>query len=513
MILMRMIFPPPEEPEKQPLYFRGAAAPAPDGGLTLTDGAGVRFDTWFNAFFYGAYLRYTRAERARLCLRTSGELCAALFAAGQDGAETLLFQTEVSGEDTRTDFPEYALRELPACGALFLACRARSGSAVVHGGWFESPVVPAPVRVAAVICTYRREQAVSRNARAVERGIFSDPACPARDDLDLLIVDNGRSARIEETPRLTVFPNKNCGGSGGFARGMLEACRELGRYTHVLLMDDDISFEPETLSRTVQFLKAARPSERPLCVGGQMLLEHAPAMQFEAGADYRNGRLAPIGRGLDLSRRECLLENERAPAARYNAWWYCCIPVSAVREKGLPMPFFIKTDDVEYGLRLDADIALLNGIGVWHTAFSEKYSPHLEYYIKRNELTVSAIYGSGAGRLRACWKLLRSCGRAVLNGDARAAAFMLRGCRDFLEGPDFFLRTDAETLNGRLLEANSPSAERRLRALLVVPFRLLPVLAALLLRYPRVRAEYRTRRDELTSAAFWRGQLNIREGE
>ena len=35
------------------------------------------------------------------------------------------------------------------------------------------------------------------------------------------------------------------GGSGGFTRGLLEVCQS-GEYTHVLLMDDDISFEPET---------------------------------------------------------------------------------------------------------------------------------------------------------------------------------------------------------------------------------------------------------------------------
>lgn len=514
MILSRMIFPPVREPEKRALYVRGKAESAPDGGLMLPAGTEVRFDTYFNAFFYGAYLRHTFAERIRLCLLTSGDLQAALVTADQDGNETVLLRTEISGQQEQTAFPEYELSRLPECGALFLVCRGISSSAVLHAGWYESPLTPSAVKVAAVICTYRREREIYQNLQVLEKAIFSDSDCPARKNLDVLVVDNGRSLRLEEMrlegmPQVCVFPNKNCGGSGGFARGMLEACREPGRYTHILLMDDDISFEPETLVRTIQFLKAARPAERPLCIGGQMLLEHKPVIQFESGSGYRNGRLSPSGKGLDLSRRECLLENARPAAVQYNAWWYCCFPVPAVQKYGLPMPFFIKTDDVEYGLRLRPEIVLLNGIGVWHTAFSEKYSPHLEYYIKRNELVVSAIYGSGAGRLSSCRKLIRGYGRAVLTGDTRAVPFLLAAARDFLQGPEFFLRTDAEAWNRRLKEILTHPVEGRLRSLLAAPYRLLPVLISLCLRYPQVRREYQMRQTELTAPDFWRRQLNI----
>jgi len=36
-----------------------------------------------------------------------------------------------------------------------------------------------------------------------------------------------------------LIPNKNVGGSGGFARGLVEALQE-NTYSHFLFMDDDI---------------------------------------------------------------------------------------------------------------------------------------------------------------------------------------------------------------------------------------------------------------------------------
>ena len=51
MILSQMIFPPKQEDAKKPLYLRGEAVLHGEGGLELPEGAQVRFDTYFNAFF------------------------------------------------------------------------------------------------------------------------------------------------------------------------------------------------------------------------------------------------------------------------------------------------------------------------------------------------------------------------------------------------------------------------------------------------------------------------------
>lgn len=504
MILSQLIFPSEEAAEKRSLYYRGHADSATNGGLELLPEEPIRFDTYFNAFFYGTYAEHTRIERVSANLVTTGEIDVKVFSVDSQNRERLLAEIEIHGSTARTELPEYSLSDLPVGGALFLEVTAHLSPAYIHSGWYEGAAEGQQVQMAIIICTYRREEYVYSNLQHVREKILENPNCPVSNDIDIFVVDNGKTISLEQAPHILVFPNKNCGGSGGFTRGLLEAHRR-GQYTHVLLMDDDISFEPEALFRTIQFLKVAKQTDQPLCIGGQMLLEGRPTVQFEAGSSYIRGRLSPNGQGRDLSSREALLANARGGPAQYNAWWYCCLPLSAIEKNGFPLPLFIKTDDVEYGLRLRPHVVLLNGIGVWHTAFSDKYSPYLEYYIKRNELIVSAIHGSGAGVLPSLRKLLRTFVRALLSGETKVLYFERRACQDFLRGPDFLLRTDGEALHARLLKDRKGNGTSPL----IECLRLFRELGRLALRYHGVRLAYQSRWRKLTTEAFWRRYLEL----
>lgn len=504
MILSQLTFPSEEAAGKRSLYYRGHANSATNGGLELLPNRAIRFDTYFNAFFYGPYAEHTCIERVSASLVTTGEIDVKVFSLDSQNQETLMVQMEIHGSTARTELLEYSLEDLPPGGALFLEVTAHTSPAYIHSGWYDGAVEEQRVKMAVIICTYHREEYVCRNLMNVREKILENPNCPASNDIDIFVVDNGKTIPPEQSQHIFILPNKNCGGTGGFTHGLLEATRR-GQYTHVLLMDDDISFEPETLIRTIQFLKVAKQTDRPLCIGGQMLLEDHPTIQFEAGSSYIRGRLSPSGQGLDLSSREALLTNAGGGPVQYNAWWYCCLPLSAVEKNGLPLPLFIKTDDVEYGLRLKPQVVLLNGVGVWHIAFSAKYSPYLEYYIKRNELIVSAIHNSGAGVLPSLWKLLRTLGRALLSGETKAIYFERLACQDFLGGPDFLLHTDGEALHTRLLEAGKGNGTSPL----VECLRLFRELVRLALYYHRARLAYQNRWRELTTEAFWRGYLDL----
>lgn len=505
-VLSRVIFPARERLEQATLYYRGDIQMS-EKGLIVPKGKTVRFDTYFNAFFYSKYLTYTSVCAVSLRLRTAGTAGLRLLCADGSGAEKSLYADSCSGECV---LPPVRLAELPAGGMLFFELSAPEGDVCLLGGQYETEEPPANrVKVAAVICTFRREEYVQRNLKQLRRTAWEDLDCPIRDELDVFVVDNGRTLTLEAGPHVRLFPNPNHGGSGGFTRGLMEAYRRRGEYSHVLFMDDDISFETEALVKTVQLLRYARAFDRPLFIGGQMLTEDKPTVQFEAGAFYRKGRLASVGQGLDLASREALLANEKDAHPAYNAWWYCCMPLDVVDRAGLPLPLFIKADDVEYGLRQQPRILLMNGIGVWHMAFAKKFSPHLEYYIKRNELTVSALHDNGAGVLPAWRKLIFPAARVLLRDDPRAADFIYRGCRDFLEGPDFFLRTDAAQLNDQLLEALRNAPKSRLYHILRAPFRICPIMTALLVKYRRVQRRYKACRSEITCEAFWRAKLGL----
>ena len=173
--------------------------------------------------------------------------------------------------------------------------------------------------------------------------------------------------------------------------------------------------------------------------------------------------------------------------------------------------FFIKGDDVEYGLRIKPKIVLTNGIGVWHMAFQEKYSTHLEYYIKRNELVVSTIHDRRMTAFSAVWKLVRAYGKAVLVSDVRNIPFLLKAYRDFLKGPDFLMTTEEEKLNAALLAMKKRPAPKRLWCLLTAPFQMLAVLIPFSHGYSAIQEQYIQRIPELTSMEFWTRHLGIAE--
>ena len=509
MILTRMIIPNGTLPEKKLLYYRGRASV--EDAFHFEMGMQVSFSTYFNAFFYGPYVKYTTVKNVCLRVVTSGSMRLMLMVADSQGHECLLEEKAVHG-DVMTTFSPQNLADLPENGALFLKLSAERESGTLLDGWFETESEKADdVHLAAVICTYKREAYVKRNLEALRREIWGNDTCPIKEDIDVLVIDNGRTLQMEKTAHIHVFENRNYGGSGGFTRGLIEAYRRKDRFTHVLFMDDDISFEPEILLRTVQFLKALAPSAKPVCIGGQMLSEHEPMVQFESGACFENGRVKGNNRGLDLSDIRNLLLNMQEQKTDYNAWWYCCFPISVVDEFGLPMPFFIKGDDVEYGLRIEPKIVLTNGIGVWHMAFQEKYSAHLEYYIKRNELVVSTIHDRRMTAFSAVWKLARAYGKAVLVSDVRNIPFLLKAYRDFLKGPDFFLTTEEEKLNAALLAMKERPAPKRLWCLLTAPFQVLAVLIPFLHGYSAIQEQYIQRIPELTSMEFWTRHLGIAE--
>lgn len=486
------------------LYVRGNVH-IEDGQVLFGENESVCFNTYYNALFYSKYLAYTQIQSINAVIEVCGRCSVELMLTDSEG-HTKILDTKVNCDISNfLVFSNVSLLDLPAGGMLFFRVTGFSKQTAVCGGCWEGVVSDEKkISLAIVICTYKREEYVWRNIKLLQQSILKNDQ-----DIQLFVIDNGQTLKASEKEKKNVhiFPNRNYGGSGGFTRGIIEAYKR--EFTHVLLMDDDIRFEPEVIYRTIQFLRASEQQKRPLMIGGAMLIEDKPTIQFESGAFYENGRLRSIGQGLDLSKVESLLENDKEKHVQYNAWWYCCFPISIVEQIGLPLPFFIKTDDVEYGLRSKANIVLLNGIGVWHTSFSDKYSPYLEYYIKRNELIVSILHHSGDGIGFSMWKLIRAAGKAIIRGDPKTVNFLIWAYHDFLKGPDFFLTVDDEQLHSKLLEENRRPLKHKVYDIVIDSFHILMILIKLLFCYSSVSQEFCIRVSELTSMSFWIRRLEI----
>ena len=91
--------------------------------------------------------------------------------------------------------------------------------------------------------------------------------------------------------------------------------------------------------------------------------------QTESGGTWNGGRLVSHKQGLDLRNLDACLYNEVEEKYEFNAWWYCTMPLNIINKKNLPMPIFIRGDDVEFGLRNMKHLILMNGICVWHEPF------------------------------------------------------------------------------------------------------------------------------------------------
>jgi hypothetical protein len=194
----------------------------------------------------------------------------------------------------------------------------------------------------------------------------------------LFVVDNSRN--LPETKGVNIIPNENLGGAGGFTRGLMHLI-ESGKYTHCLFMDDDASCEVDGIKRTVTLLEHAKDPE--MAVGGAMLHETEMFRQFECGARF-DGICRANKSGFDLRFIPKLLANELEERIDYVGWWFFAFPLSKV--KHFAFPYFVRGDDVGFGLAHKFNIVMLNGICSWQADFALKNGPLPQYLDTRSHI-------------------------------------------------------------------------------------------------------------------------------
>ena len=420
------------------LYVRGDVTQKENSVLIAPQGT-LSCDTYFNSLACEPWRRFTDVRRVAAKVEMKGRAVASVWRFSSEGEE-MLSEKESDG-DVELTF------DLPQTGIVYVKVTAVKETVVYGGGFYALEEPKNDVSVAVAICTYKREKYVEKNVRAIE-----EYKAMTGEKLSVYVVDNGGTLTEEDVPGADLIENPNLGGSGGFCRGMVEAYKA-GKFSHVLLMDDDISFEGELFGRVCGFLRYVNNVDE-VGVGASMIIEDKPTVQFELGATWDGDRLRGLGKDVDLTERTTLLDNAARDNADYTAWWCCCMPLSVVDKVGLPMPMFIKNDDVEYGVRSGLRWAFPSGVGVWHTSFESKYSPFLEYYIKRNEL-ISNCLNRKRGLLCQFGKLLRSAALQLVQQRYFAIPYMIEGYEDFLKGPEYLKNLDAEKKNKELIASQS----------------------------------------------------------
>ena len=409
--------------------------------LTLQASAFAHTNTYFGRFAASYWQRWTTVTSVRASVRvaTESRVRVRLMASDIAGHRRIVAATEPAS-DTVVVF-DAPLDKFVDGGALWLEFETfGSGATIDRLEWTVD--APDTVRdVAIAICTFNRADDCAHTVAAL-----------ASEDrvLDVIesvyVVDQGTdpvssravftdaAARLGD--KLQYLRQPNLGGAGGFTRGLYEVSGSSSS-ADVILMDDDILCEPETVLRMHAF---ANVTAEPTLVGAQMLFLLNPDY-LNVGAEdvdlskLQHGRKVPKA----LGNSSMLTSNqERRVDAGYNAWWTCLIPAEVVAQIGLPLPIFFQWDDVEYGIRARAAgfvTVTLPNAAVWHADFYWKdFDDWARYFSTRNSLVVGSLHSQLDGKALSSM-FFRQISEYIVGMQYGLAHTTLKGIEDWLSGP------------------------------------------------------------------------------
>ncbi len=440
----------------------GTAQTTADGTLAMT--GDVDFTTYLNALSLGKWRQYAGIGFAHLVLTSKGGAFEvfATWLTPQSTEVTRAAQplARVAASDEWHDTT--VVIPCPQDAHIVSFAIVSEDEVLIRKGSWRTHVNESAirdVRLAIATTTFKKESYVMRNIESIRSNLFRGGR--TSENYHLFVIDNGRTLdpRALSDNNVTVIPNPNVGGSGGFARGMMAALD--ADATHVLLMDDDVRVFPESFRRTHALLSLVLPAYEDAVVEGAMLNLEDPNLLFEDVATIRrDGMYGAIKPDLLIDTVEGVSTSEAIDVEQpraYGAWWYCCIPMSLVRECGLPLPLFVRCDDVEYGMRTKPTIMTMNGICVWHERFEGRFKASVDsYQLTRNFLIMAACDELDASIIRAfMMRFSRTFHIYLRSMNYDTCELMLDGLADYLKGPSFIMSADGEQIlmqNGKLNE-------------------------------------------------------------
>ncbi len=417
------------------------------------------FDTYFNSFSIEKWIKYTKLQEVYIKFTLKGKFKITLINKEKihhDVFEKELKEVIFNSKDTDTICMKFD--SFDNKGIYAFKIEALEEKSIFYGAEYFTEVDESElkdVNIAIDICTFRREKFIERNLKILSENLLNNPKSILYNHLKVYIADNGKTLDIEKLQKnnINIYPNKNVGGAGGFTRALIEILKDKDRYniTHTLIMDDDIMIEPASIEKTYTFLRLRKEEYNELFIGGSMLRLDKQYIQIENGAAWYAGNIDSLKNGLDLRECDAVIYNETEEYTEYNAWWYCCIPMSIVNENNLPLPIFIRGDDLEYGLRNIKNVVNLNGVCVWHEPFENKYTSFLHYYILRNMLIDNSIHVNGYSKWSFLKLLFKRITREMSYYRYDNVDLMYKAVEDFYLGIDWLKEKDGEVLHKEIM--------------------------------------------------------------
>jgi galactofuranosylgalactofuranosylrhamnosyl-N-acetylglucosaminyl-diphospho-decaprenol beta-1,5/1,6-galactofuranosyltransferase len=415
----------------------------------------VDFATYFNGFSNQKWNEYTNIDNVSLELTLKGHITINLV--GYD-----LFHRSnpvrnvIKRESFSLDEKNKICLEFPTNKHMLLSFEIEviSGSCELYEGSYYTEIDESLIKnvnLSLVTVTFNKEEFIIPNIKLIKEQIIQGNDEIAK-SFDLFVIDNGRTLDVNALTEehIHVIPNKNVGGAGGFTRGMIEAKSGSLNPSHILLMDDDVEVLPESLVRTYNLLSLLNEEYKDAFISGAMLFYEEMNTQHEdIGFCNVEGSYGPVKEKFNHNRLKDILRNsDEWPHGEntYAGWWYCCFPAAIATDDNLPLPLFIRGDDVEFSLRHRPKFITMNSICVWHMGFTFKFNGAMELYqVHRNSLIIKAVSGvlknvDLIARIKKHYRM------EALRFNYDAADFLLDSLEDYLKGPSFIMEDNGESI-------------------------------------------------------------------
>jgi len=390
----------------------------------------ANFDTYFNGFSIGRWKAHCDIQDLKLLLRGSGRFVLKFGLHRHGHAHRWISEHHVNlqnGSDSLICIPISEIDD----GLLYFSITSIEEDASLEDARYVLDSIPGTsIKIGIVITHFNRKQYVLPAVHRISEELLNDEIY--RGKIELVIVDNSRNIELNEVDHVTLLPNENFGGSGGFTRGLLHL-EDNGSFTHCLFMDDDATCEIESIRRTFALLSLAKA--RKLAVAGGLLRQIEPYRLFEKGALF-DRYCCPLKGGLDLCQVGSLIEAEIDDVhPHYGAWWFFAFALKDV--EFYPFPFFVRGDDVAFSIMNKFNILTMNGISTWGEDFSLKSGPLPLYFDLRSLILINMMFFKRD--LKDIKKLVCKLFKRQINSYnyASAAAISL-ALEHVMQGPEFW---------------------------------------------------------------------------
>lgn len=452
--LQNIILPDTETCTEESMFFRRKGniyySLADDAVVMGNDGI-IELDTYFNGLSANKWMKYTEVKNVSVALKLRGRFRISLTYKERKPGKLLsrIITEEYLDTNGEVQWRNFDYNTELSNGMYSIMVLSLDECTAFFGGYYytNDDLFIRDTKIAINICTFKREKYVYKNLNKLNNTIFSEES-ECRDNFLVYISDNAHSLDSSyESDYIKISKNKNVGGAGGFTRGMIEVINDDKNVSHILMMDDDVVLQPESLYRTYRILSLLKEQYIDAFVGGAMLRTDDQWFQTEAGGTWNSGRLISHKQGLDLRSLDACLYNEVEEGCEFNAWWYCAVPIKYIRRDNLPLPIFIRGDDVEFGMRNMKYLILMNGICVWHEPFEYKYSSSMYYYILRNRLIDNSVDDRPYSYAEFKKNFKEEFFRELFTLRYKNAQLLIDGVRDYLKGIEFLKESDGEALN------------------------------------------------------------------